>query len=437
MVGSARMTTTGVKHAMSTRRILAALVIIAGTGSLVAGQATGNWTQWGGPRRNFVVDTAGIPAAWPAKGPTKLWTRAFGEGHSSILFENGRLYTLYRPLVQGRDGAQEEAITAIDAATGKTIWQVKYPSPTAGMNYVEGRGPHSTPLIVGSTLFATTSRAEVLALDKATGKRLWSHDLVKEYGAKLHGRGYAVSPIQYKGTVIVTMGGAGQAAIAFDQKTGAVAWKNGTFQYAPASPILIDVDGQTQLVAFGGDRIAGLDPASGRTLWTHAHKTDFGLNISTPVWSDHLLFISSAYGTGSRALELTQTAGKTTVNERWASTRMRVHIGTVIRIGNYAYGSSGDFGPAFISAIDMTTGAVLWQDRSFARAQLLHVGDKVLLLDEDGTLALVTVSLQGMKVLAKTQLLERLSWTPPTLVGTTLYVRDRNTVAAYDLGAPR
>ena len=122
------------------------------------------------------------------------------------------------------------------------------------------------------------------------------------------------------------------------------------------------------------------------------------------------------------------------MTQKWDSTRMRVHIVTVIRLGDYAYGSSGDFGPAFISAIDMKTGNIAWQDRSFARAQLLYADGKMVVLDEDGTLGLATVSPQGLKVLARASVLTNLAWTPPTLVGTALYVRDHQTMVAFDLG---
>jgi outer membrane protein assembly factor BamB len=233
------------------------------------------------------------------------------------------------------------------------------------------------------------------------------------------------------------MGGPGQAVAAFDPQTGALVWKSGNASPSPASPIVIEVDGQSQLVVFGGDQVVGMDPANGRMLWSHPHKTDYGLNISTPVWSPthHLLFVSSAYGTGSRALELRQAAGKTTVIEKWFTGRMGVHIGTVIRLGEYAYGSSGDFGPAFIAAVEMKTGRIAWQDRSFSRAQLLYADGKLVLLDEDGTLGIATVSPQGLKVLARAPVLEHLSWTPPTLSGTTLYVRDRKNIAAFNLGS--
>ena len=81
----------------------------------------------------------------------------------------------------------------------------------------------------------------------------------------------------------------------------------------------------------------------------------------------------------------------------------------------------------------MRAGALAWQDRAFARAQLLYADNKLVVLDEDGVLGLATVSPQGLKVLARAQILEHLAWTPPTLVGRTLYVRDRQTIAAYDL----
>jgi len=414
---------------------LAILTTLAVAPSTATGQVSPSWTQWGGPRRDFMSDSKGLASSWPASGPKKLWSRSLGEGHSSVLVENGRLYTMYRQVTRQPSVSHEEVMAAFDAASGKTIWEFKYPAPTNGIQFDQGLGPHSTPLIAGNRVFAASSRSELFALDKATGKRIWSHDFVKEFNAPLTGRGYSGSPLLYNGTIIVTMGGANQAVAAFDQASGKLLWKNGYFVWAPASPVVIDVDKQPQLVVFGGDVVTGMDPASGKELWRHPHRTDWGLNISTPVWvaDQHLLIVSSAYGVGTRALELRQSGGKTTVAEKWHSQRMRVHIGTIIPLGEHAYASSGDFGPAFISAIDLKNGQVAWQDRSFARAQLLYADGKLIVLDEDGVLGLATVSPQGLKVLAKASVLQHLAWTPPTLVGTTLYVRDRQTLSAFDL----
>src|SRR5262245_36213304 len=156
------------------------IVVIAIAAALLShaprGRAAGasDWTQWGGPTRDFMSDAKGLASSWPPSGPTKLWSRALGEGHSSILAENGRLYTMYRPLgmMSMLRRSQEEVVTALDAATGKTLWEFRYPAPSDDLDFSQGAGPHSTPLIVNNRIFATSTRKELFALDKATGKKV-------------------------------------------------------------------------------------------------------------------------------------------------------------------------------------------------------------------------------------------------------------------------
>jgi outer membrane protein assembly factor BamB len=415
----------------------AALALAAYVGSVRMDATDAAWLQWGGPRRNFTVETSGLAESWPSGGPKQLWTRSLGEGHSAITVEGNRLYTMHRPggLLSMVRRPQQETIAAFDASTGTTIWEYTYPSATGDLNLSEGAGPHSTPLIVGNLLYTASSRSEVFALEKATGKLVWSHDMVKEFGAKQDGRGYSASPILYRDMVILPAGAPDAAVIAFNQKTGAVAWKGGNFPTGPASPILINVDGQDQLVVSGANEIVGVDPTNGNVLWQHPHKTEWGLNISTPVWgSDNLLLVSAAYNNGTRLLKLAQAGGKTKVEEKWYQNRMRVHIGTIIRLGDYAVGSSGDFGPCPTVAIDIATGNILWQNREFARSTFLYGDNKLIVIDEDGNIGLAVPSRQGLKVLAKAPVLTNRAWTVPTLVGTTLYVRDRKSMAAYQLG---
>jgi hypothetical protein len=293
-------------------------------------------------------------------------------------------------------------------------------------------------------LFTVGTNNQLFALDKGTGKALWSHDLVKEFGAQETllrcpvKAGMSASPIAYGDTVIVLAGGAGQGVMAFDQRTGAVLWKSGDLNVAQASPILIDVDGETQLVVFGGLGVSGFDPRDGRLLWSHPHDTRYDMNMGTPIWDpdDNMLFITSAYDNGSRMLHLSRTEGITRVQERWHTRRMRVQFTSSIRMGNFIVGSSGDFGPTFLTAVDVETGAVLWQDRRFSRANLLLADGKLVLLDEEGMLGLARATRAGLEVLAQSQVLVSWSWTTPTLVGSNLYIRDKKTIAKLELPQP-
>jgi outer membrane protein assembly factor BamB len=263
---------------------------------------------------------------------------------------------------------------------------------------------------------------------------VWSHDLYREFNGTPMDRGYSGSPLAWKDTVIMKVGGAGHAVMAFNQRDGKVVWQKQDFRNSPSSPLIIKVDGQDQLVAVMSDEAIGLNPDSGDLLWTHPHSTSWGLNISLPLWTgDNTLFVSSAYNGGCMALQLHVVNGKTVVKELWTTNRMRVHIGNLLRIGDTLYGSSGDFGPAPLTALDAKTGKLLWQDRTFPKAALLYADGKLIVVDEDGNLALATVSPAGLKVLAKAELLHSNAWTAPSLAGTTLYVRDRHSLMALDL----
>ncbi|HEY7182979.1 MAG TPA: PQQ-binding-like beta-propeller repeat protein [Blastocatellia bacterium] len=388
------------------------------------------WLQWGGPNRDFKVAAQGVKESWPAGAPKQLWSRPLGEGHSSILVEQGKLYTMY-------SNGNREAIISLDAETGKTAWEFPYEANTSGLDLSAGKGPHSTPLIVGDLIYAVGMKGTMHALDKNNGRVVWKHDLWSELGGAFNERGYSASPVAYKNTVIVPVGGRpGQCLMAFDQRTGAVVWKNINFTPAPASPLIINVGGQDQVVHFGQDEIYGADATNGNLLWSHPHKTSWGLNISTPVWdpADGLLFMSSAYGTGSRVIRLARSGDKTTVTQVWENNRVRIHFGNAVRVGDLVYGSSGDFGPAFFTAINVKDGKIAWQDRALARASFLYADNKFVILDEDGELAIASPGQNGLQIHAKAPVMKKLAWTVPTLSGTKLYLRDRGTIMALDLG---
>jgi outer membrane protein assembly factor BamB len=401
------------------------------------------WRQWGGPDRNFIVKDEGLAAKWPPGGPLVLWKRPLGTGHSAILVDEGRLFTMYR-VGNGRakqgPWEEEERVVALDAKSGETLWEHRYSSKLEDFNF--GAGPHSTPLVVGDRLFTFGTNKQLHAFDKRTGKVLWSHDLIKDYGAPsllirpVVKAGYGCSPIAFRETIVCSVGGPGQSVMAFRQTDGSVAWKGGDFLTSEAAPILIELGGQEQLIVFGGGTVQGMDPANGNVLWSHPHDPGNDLNCGTPIWgADGILFVSSAYKAGSRALRLHAENGSTIPEELWFTNRARFMFLTSLRIGDTLYGTAGDFGPAFLTALDVKTGGTLWQHRGFGRASLLQAGDKTIVLDEDGDLALATMNPEGVTVHSEFKLFETTSWTVPTLVGTTLYARDREQIVALDLGA--
>src|ERR1043165_4845603 len=178
-----------------------------------------------------------------------------------------------------------------------------------------GPGPHSTPLLVNGKLITVGVMGKMFCFDAKTGDVQWKHDLTTEYGLAKNegGRGYGASPFFYKNTVILPVGGKGKGVIAWNLEDGKEAWRGGDFDMTYATIFDIKLGGQDQLVVFGPTDVMGLRPGTGEVLWKQNHPTTFGANISTPVWDakQNRLFVSSAYGMGSRGIELEQKDGTT------------------------------------------------------------------------------------------------------------------------------
>jgi outer membrane protein assembly factor BamB len=433
--------------------ILAATAALAGPSTLeLSAQAQASWTQWGGPNRNFIVNSTGLADTWPETGPPVIWSRPLGTGHSAILADEGRLFTMYRAgngrAKQGPWDA-EETVVALDAATGKTLWEHKYPSRREDFSF--GAGPHSTPIIVGDRLFTIGTNKQMFAFDKGTGKVLWSRDFIKDFNSHellirpVVKTGYGCSPIAYRDTIICSVGGPGQSVMAFRQSDGAVVWKSGDFLTSEAPPIMINVGGRDQLVVFGGGTVNGMDPTNGKILWSHVHDPGNDLNCGMPLFGpDNILFVSSAYRAGSRAIQLKADRDVTHAEELWFTNRVRFMFLNSIRLGDYVYGTTGDFGPAFLTALNIKTGQPAWQHRGFGRASMVYANDpsagagqgKAIIMDEDGDLALARLAPEGVTILAEAKkVFDTTSWTVPTLVGRTLYARDREKIVALNLGA--
>jgi outer membrane protein assembly factor BamB len=394
-----------------------------------------SWPQWGGPHGDFKAGSTGLADKWPDRGPRKQWSRDLGDGYSSIACDAKRLYTMYRPTDEEKNKT-DEYVVALDPQTGETIWEYKYQAPFVdGMDASFGRGPHSTPLVLGDRLFAVGSMVRLMCLDKNTGSVLWERDLREDFNASHMMYGYGASALAYGDTVILPIGGEGQAVVAFKQSDGSVAWKNQDFGPTHASLSVVNSGGADQLILFSKAEVAGLDPKSGELLWRIEHPTEWGANISTPVWGqDGTLFISSAYGMGSRGIQLSESGGRPKAEELWHNRKMKIHHGNGVRVGNFVYGSSGDFGAVFYAAVDVKSGEFAWKNRDVGKATSIYADGKMIILNEDGKLFLARASPGGLDILGEMQLFDGRAWTAPILVGKTLFVRDRKKIMALDLG---
>jgi outer membrane protein assembly factor BamB len=389
--------------------------------------APADWLTWGGPKRDFITTSRGLADKWTGGVPKKLWTRPLGDGYSPIAVEAGRLYTGYRR-------GSQDVITALDAATGKTIWEHVYENRFENQWNEVAPGPYAMPQVIGDRILSVSGTGKVFSLDKQTGKPVWSADIYRDFGGTRLGFGYSCHALPYKDYLIFLAGGRGSAVVALRQRDGTPVWKSLSFDNAHSSPLLIDVDGQPQVVALLSNQVMGFNPDNGQFLWRENHVTQYGLAVSTPVWMPgNLLFVASAYGTGGRMLQLKQSGGKTTVTQLWHDPKMQLHFGTAIHHDGYLYFSAGYNGPALLTALEPKSGKAKWQVRGFAKAQLLYAEGKLILLDQEGTLGLVRANPEKFEELGRMPLLTQFAWTPPTLVGTRLYVRDRKTITALDL----
>jgi outer membrane protein assembly factor BamB len=406
--------------------------LVSVTADLAAGAFQGtSWPHFGGPGGDFRAPDAPLALEWK-DGPPVRWSRELGEGFSGIAASGDALYTMYR---RGED----EVVVSLEASTGRTRWEHAMPAPAhPKQDFSQGPGPHATPLITEDLVCAAGSTARLRCLDAATGRLIWSRDLVAEDGATVVYRGYSSSPIAHGDAVIVQGGGSGRAVMAFDRRTGKPRWRGGDYANTNSTPALLKFEGDRQLVAFMADVVAGFHPDTGEELWSHPHPQRFTDNISRPIRAGDLLIVTSALDGGTRALRVTRDGSRWAVQERWHQPRAGAYYTNAVAAGGLVLLSSGGIGPTFFSALRPDTGDIAWQTRDVLRAQLVAVGDNgvLVLRDEEGGLALATVGAEGVRVRSRVEMFAGGAPSPPTLVGGTLYARDRERIVSIDLSRP-
>jgi outer membrane protein assembly factor BamB len=395
---------------------------------MVLSRAEGSWPQWGGPAGDFQIEVDGLADSWPIEGPPELWKRSLGEGYSGIVTDSGELFTMYR------DG-DDEVVVSLAADDGAAIWEHRYPARPRSGNVVQfGKGPNATPLLLSDRVLTLGYSGALICLSRDEGKVLWSYDLVEDLEGDVMEFGYAASPILHAGKVIVLVGGKRAGAVAFDPRDGTIAWSGPATSVSYATPTVIEVDGQLQLVYFSADEIIGLDVSNGRRLWSHPVVNQYRNHATGPLWgSGNLLWVATQSDGGTRGLRLSRVGDETRVEEVWSTNKIMIHFWNALRMGDHVFASTGS-NASVLAGVDARTGEVVWRRRGFQQANLVHAGDRTILLDAKGHLALVDLGPQGMTVRSEVRVVEGPTWTVPTLSGTKLYLRDKETIRALDLG---
>ena len=383
----------------------------------------GEWPQWRGSTRDGHIAAEisnALADAWPTDGVEASWRRKIGPGFSSVAVSQGRL------LVLEADGGAEWLI-ALDAGTGQRLWRQRL-----GDRYesFHGDGPRSTPAISGEVAVAMGALGGLVAVSVTDGSILWQQDLLALARGDREDWGFASSPLIDDGRVYVH-GTEGVTALALDLAHGDVVWRLDSGPGGYASPLMAEIGGQRQLINFLGNGLYGLEPGTGDVLWRFDWSTYYDLHAADPiVLPSGEIYISSNYATGAGLIEL--AVGESGLQPRllWESRRIRNHWSSSVLVGETIFG----FDMSFLIAVDTASGEILWKQRGFGEGSLLAAGEHLVVVGEDGNVALGRASRDGwVELRQQEELVEGPVFASPVLVGGWLFLRGKDELAAFEL----
>jgi outer membrane protein assembly factor BamB len=385
-------------------------------------QSAGDWPQWRGPGRDGISKETGLLKQWPADGPPLAWkAKGAGIGYSSMSIAQGRLYTM------GLRGDSEYVI-AFDVATGKEVW-----ATPNGKAYRDDRGdgPRGTPTIDGDKLYALGGNGDLSCLEARTGRVLWQMNILQKFGGSNIGWGISESPLVLGDRVLVNAGGPGASIVALNKKDATVLWKTQSDKAGYSSAIPLQVGGKTQVVFFTQERALGIDPIDGKVLWEYARPANNVANVATPVVRANRVWISSDYGTGGGLVEIRADAKGVTASEVYFTKEMRNHHSSSILIGDHLYG----FSSGILTAMRFDTGEVAWKDRSVGKGSLVYADGHLYCLSENGVVGLVEATPTAYREKGRFRIQQDNlpTWAHPVIAGGRLYIRDQDTIYAFDV----
>jgi hypothetical protein len=379
-----------------------------------------DWPGFRGPQRDGVIRGLRIKTDWAATPPVELWRRDVGPGWSSFAAGGGLLYT------QEQRG-NFEVVACYQAATGKPVWTHR--DATRFWESNAGPGPRGTPTLSDGRVYTFGATGILDALDAASGAVVWTRNVASDTGAKLPDWGFSSSPLVLDDAVIVAASG---RLAAYDLATGKSRWvvQSGGGSYS--SPQLLTIGGVAQVLLLNSSGVASVAPADGKVLWKHEWKGFTALQPALTADGGVLITTgSSGGGAGTRRLAVLQGPEGWKAEERWTSRGLKPYFNDLVVHKGYAFGFDG----SILACIDLQDGHRVWKGGRYGNGQLVLLPDQDLLLvvSEEGELALVAAAPGEFNEIARFRAIEGKTWNHPALSGDTLLVRNGEQMAAFRL----
>jgi outer membrane protein assembly factor BamB len=380
------------------------------------------WTDFRGPQRDGHYRQQPIRTDWPSDGLKPMWKEPVGGGYASLVIANGRAFTI-------EQRGPQEVLAAYDLTSGRELWTNAWKAEFREM--MGGDGPRATPTWADGRVYVLGALGEFRSVEDSTGRTVWRTNILDDAGARNLQWGMSASPLIVNNTVVVLPGGPnGQSVVAYDRESGKRAWSAQGDQQAYSSPMLVTLAGVQQILVFSASRLMGLTPDGKRVLWEYPWKTQFDINASQPlVIGDNRLFLSTGYGTGAAVIELSANGDALSPREVWRNTRMKNQFSSSVLHDGYIYGLDENM----LACVDAATGDLKWKGRGYGYGQVMLASGHLVVLTEDGNLALVRATPERHEERARFQAIEGKTWNHPAMSDGILLVRNLAEMAAFDL----
>ncbi len=390
-----------------------------------------DWPQFHGPRRDNISRETGLLKRWPPEGPTLLFkTDGIGYGYASVAVVGDRIYT-------AGNIEDDTIVTALDT-DGKRLWQARN-GPAYDRSYP---GARATPTFVDGKLYHQNGDGDVVCLDAADGKPIWSLNVQRRFVGRNTRWGLSESLLVDHGRVICVPGGEEFAVVALSAETGKTVWTCPATGDLPgyAAPIVFDYGGLRQIVTLLSGAAVGIAADTGRLLWRYPHKVAYDVNINTPVYHDGHLALTGTWGRGTTLLKLVVNGKRCDVRQVWHTEELDNEHGGIVLLDGYLYGQAdGNHRHRHWACLDFKTGKTMYAVEGLPgkRSGTQTYADGMLyLLSDTGTAALMPPSPRGFRPVSQFPLPaggEGPVWAHPVVSNGRLYLRHGELLFSYDV----